>query len=57
MRLSRVVTEDLSKSLRNHHKQVHKGALDLEDFMYKLASHPLLAKHSDEITAEVERFK
>ena len=25
--------------------------------MYKLASHPLLAKHSDEITAEVERFK
>ena len=25
--------------------------------MYKLASHPLLAKHSDEITVEVERFK
>ena len=25
--------------------------------MHKLASHPLLVKHSDEITAEVERFK
>ena len=57
MRLSRVVTEDLSKSLRNHHEQVQEGTSDLEAFMYKLASHPLLAKHSDEITAEVERFK
>ena len=57
MRLSRVVTEDLSKSLRNHHEQVQEGASDLEAFMYKLASHPLLVKHSDEITAEVERFK
>ena len=25
--------------------------------MYKLASHPLLVKHSDEITAAVESFK
>ena len=25
--------------------------------MYKLASHPLLVKHSDKITAAVERFK
>ena len=25
--------------------------------MYKLASHPLLVKHCDEITAEVERFE
>ena len=57
MRLSRVVTEDLSKSLCNLHKQVQEGASDLEAFMYKLASHPLLAKHSNEITAEVERFK
>ena len=57
MRLSRVVTEDLSKSLHNHHERVQEEALDLEAFMYKLASHPLLAKHSDEITAEVERFK
>ena len=57
MRLSRVVTEDLSKSLHNHHERVQEGASDPEAFMYKLASHPLLAKHSDEITAEVERFK
>ena len=57
MGLSRVVTEDLSKSLHNHHERVQEGASDLETFMYKLASHPLLAKHSDEITAEVERFK
>ena len=55
--LSRVVTEDLSNSLRNHHERVQEGASDLKAFMYKLASHPLLAKHSDEITAEVERFK
>ena len=57
MRLSRVVTEDLSKSFHNHHERVQEGASDLEAFMYKLASHPLLAKHSDKITAEVERFK
>ena len=57
MRLSRVVTEDLSKSPHNHHEGVQEGASDLEAFMYKLASHPLLAKHSNEITAEVERFK
>ena len=57
MRLSRVVTEDLSKRLCNHHKWVQKGALDLEAFMCKLASHPLLTKHFDEITVEVKRFK
>ena len=57
MRLSRVVTEDLSKSLCNYCERVQEGASDLEAFMYKLADHPLLAKHSDEITAEVERFK
>ena len=57
MRPSRVVTEDLSKSLCNHHERVQEGALDLEAFMYKLASHPLLVKHSDKITAAVERFK
>ena len=57
MRLSRVVTEDLSKSLRNHHERIQEGASDLEAYMYKLASYPLLAKHSDEITAEVEWFK
>ena len=45
MRLSRVVTEDLSKSLRNHHEWVQEGASDLEAFMYKLTSHPLLVKH------------
>ena len=57
MRLSRVVAEDLSKSLRNHHEWVQEGASELEAFRCKLASHPLLAKHSDEITAEVKRFK
>ena len=57
MRLSRVVTEDLSKSLHNHHEWVQEGASDLEAFMYKLTSHPLLVKHSDEVTATVEKFK
>ena len=57
MRLSRVVTEDLSKSLHNHHEWVQEGASELEAIMCKLASHPLLAKHSNEITAEVKRFK
>ena len=57
MRLSRVVTEDLSKSLCNHHERVQERVSDLEVFMYKLASHPLLVEHSDEITAAVERFK
>ena len=57
MRLSRVVTEDLSKSLCNHHEWVQEGASDLKAFMYKLTSHPLLVKHSDEVTATVEKFK
>ena len=33
MRLSRVVTEDLSKSLCNHNEWVQEGASDLEAFM------------------------
>ena len=57
MRLSRVVTEDLSKSLHNHHEWVQEGASDMEAFMYKFTSHPLLVKHFDEITATVEKFK
>ena len=57
MRLSRVVTEDLSKSLHNHHEQIQEEASDLEAFMYKLTSHPLLVKHSNEVTATVEKFK
>ena len=57
MRLSRVVMEDLSKSLCNHHERVQEGASDLEAFMYKLTSHPLLVKHSDEVTAAVEKLK
>ena len=57
MRLSRVVTEDLTKNLHNHHEWVQEGASDLEAFMYKLTSHPLLVKHSDEDTATVEKFK
>ena len=52
-----MVTEDLSKSLHNHHEWVQEGASDLEAFMYKLTSHPLLVKHSDEVTATVEKFK
>ena len=57
MRLSRVVMEDLSKSLHNHHEWVQEGASDLEAFIYRLTSHPLLVKHSDEVTAAVEKFK
>ena len=55
--LSRVVTEDLSKSLHHHHEQVQEGASDLEAFMYRLVSHPLLVKHINEVTAAVEKFK
>ena len=57
LRLSRVVTEDLTKSLHHHHKQVQEGALDLEAFMYRLISHPLLVKHTKEVTAAIEKFK
>ena len=52
-----MVTEDLSKSLCNHHEWVQEGASDLEAFIYKLTSHPLLVKHSNEVTATVEKFK
>ena len=57
LRLSRVVTEDLSKSLCHHHERIQEGASDLKAFMYKLTSHPLLVKHSDEVTAAVEKFR
>ena len=57
LRLSRVVTEDLSKSLRHHHKWVQEGDSDLEAFMYRLVSHPLLVKHTNEVSAAVEKFK
>ena len=52
-----MVTEDLSKSLCHHHEQVQEGASDLEAFMYRLVSHPLLVKHSNKVTAAVEKFK
>ena len=57
LRLSRVVTEDLSKSLRHHYKWVQEGVSDLEAFMYRFISHPLLVKHTNESTAAVEKFK
>ena len=31
--------------------------MDLEAFMYRLISHPLLVKHTKEVTAAVEKFK
>ena len=57
LRLSRVVTEDLTKSLHHHHERVQEGALDLEAFMYRLIHHPLLVRHTKEVTAAVEKFK
>ena len=57
LRLSRVVTEDLTKSLCHHHERVQKGALDLEAFLYRLVTHPLLVKHTNEVTAAMEKFK
>ena len=57
LRLSRVVTEDLTKSLHHHHERIQKGVLDLEAFMYRLVSHPLLVKHTIEVTAAVEKLK
>ena len=56
LRLTRVVP-DLSKSLHHHHEWVQEEASDLKAFMYRLMSHPLLVKHSDEVTAAVEKFK
>ena len=55
--LSRVVTEGLTKSLHHHHERVQEGASDLEAFMYRLVSHPLLVRHMKEVTAAVEKFK
>ena len=57
LRLSRVVTEDLTKGLHHHHEWVQEGVSDLESFMCRLVSHPLLVKHTNEITAAVEKFK
>ena len=57
LRLSRVVTEDLTKNLHHHHEQVQEGASDLEAFLYRLVSHPLLVKNTNEVAAAVEKFK
>ena len=57
LRLSRVVTEDLTKSLCHHHEQVQEGASDLEALMCRLISHPLLVKHTNKVTAAVGKFK
>ena len=57
LRLSRVVTEELTKSLGHHHEQIQEGVSDLEAFMYRLVSHPLLVKHTNEVTVAVEKFK
>ena len=57
LRLSRVVTEDLTKSFHHHHERVQEGASDLEAFMYRLISHPLLVRHTKEVRAAVEKFK
>ena len=40
-----------------YHKRVQEGASDLEAFMYKLVSHPLLVRHTKEVTVAVEKFK
>ena len=57
LRLSGVVMENLTKSLRHHHEQVQEGASELAAFMYKLITHPLLVRHTKEVTAAVEKFK
>ena len=57
LQLSRIVTEDLTKSLYNHHKWIQEGVSDLEAFMCRLINNPLLIKHTKEITAAVEKFK
>ena len=57
LQLSRVVTEDLTKSLRHHNEGIQEGISDLEAFMCRLVNHPLLIKHTKEITAAVEKFK
>ena len=55
--MSRVVKEDLTKSLCHHHEQVQEGVSDFEAFMYRLISHPLLVRQTKEVTAAVEKFK
>ena len=57
LRLSRVVTEDLTKSLHHHHEWIQEGISDLEAFMCRLVNHPLLVRHTKEVTATVEKFK
>ena len=57
LRLSRVVIEDLTKSLHNHHERIQEGVSELETFMCQFVNHPLLIKHTKEITAAVEKFK
>ena len=57
LRLSRVVIEDLTKSLHHHHKWIQEGVSDLEAFMCRLVNQPLLVRHTKEITAAVEKFK
>ena len=57
LRLSRVVTEDLTKSLLNHHEQIQEGVSDLEAFLCKLVNHPVLIRHTKEITSAMERFR
>ena len=57
LQFSRVVTEDLTKSLHNHHEQIQEGVSDLEALMCRLVNYPLLIKKTKEITAAVEKFK
>ena len=57
LRLSRVVTEDLTKSLCHHHEQIQEGVSDLEAFMCRLVNHPLLIRHTKETTPAMEKFK
>ena len=57
LRLSRVVTEDPTKSLRHHSERIQEGVSDLKAFMCRLINHSLLIRHTKEITAAVEKFK
>ena len=57
LRHSRVVTEDLTKSLHNHHEWIQEGVSDLEAFLCKLVNHPPLIRHTKEITSAMERFR
>ena len=57
LRLSRVVTDDLTKSFHHHHEWIQEGVSDLEAFMCRLINHPLLIRYIKEITAAVEKFE